>query len=290
MRTPLPAVVIALALTSSAWAAPVDDKKDAPALKGDLAKFQGAWTAKVGPNNDVDIVVKFDGKAVNLKVTTPEGQDIELKGEFALDDAAKPHKTITWTKFTSPTGEDVPDNLGIYSVEDDDTVKTCSGGPGNARPTGFKPGEGGQQTILLKREKAKKDDSKPKAADKDEVKGDLAKFQGAWASLVGPEKNVTMTVTFKGRAITLSMAAPGGQERTMKGVIALDESVKPHKAVTTTFTRPDGGDLPATLGIYEFEGDDVLKVCNAGPGSDRPTELKAGDGGPPDLIVMKRMK
>src|SRR4051812_25547813 len=107
MKTPLPAAAFALVLVSSAWA----DDKTAP-LKGDLAKFQGAWTAKVGPNNDIDAVLKFEGKTVNLKVTMPDGQETELKGEFVLDDSAKPHKTINWTKFTSPTGDDVPDNLG----------------------------------------------------------------------------------------------------------------------------------------------------------------------------------
>ncbi len=134
----------------SPFAALADEKADAP--KGDLGKLQGTWTAKVGPEKNVPIVLTIQGKAVTLKITGPDGQEYNSKGEIKVDESAKPFKTIDWVKFTRPDGEEAPENLALYEFLDADTVRLCSGGPGNERPTEFKAGDGGPPNILeLKR-------------------------------------------------------------------------------------------------------------------------------------------
>ncbi len=101
------------------------------------------------------LTATFKGKEVTFQVSLPNGNDIELKGEVKLDEAATPNKKLDWTKFTRPdNGDSVPDNLGLYKFEDKDTVVICSGGPGNERPKEFKASEAGEQypsLITLKR-------------------------------------------------------------------------------------------------------------------------------------------
>ena len=282
MKTLLLTAAFALVVAATATAALADDAK--ATAKTDLDRFQGKWTTKAGPDKNADVAITIAGKAVTVTFASPDGQSIELKGELALDESAKPHKSIEWTKFANPMGEDLPDNHGIYAFEDDDAVKVCNGGPGNDRPAEFKAGEGaGPQLFVMKRAAEKK------AGDKEEVKGDLAKLQGAWTALVGPEKNIPATITFTGSSVAVEFASPDGQSRAMKGKATLDESAKPHKALTLSgFTRPDGTAAPENLGIYAFDGKDTLKLCNGGPGKDRPTEFKDGENGGPNLIVLTR--
>jgi uncharacterized protein (TIGR03067 family) len=147
MRTMLPAVVITLS-AGAVWA---DDETP----KGDLAKLQGTWKGTIGPNQDVPVTVKIDGKSVTATFTNDEGKEVALKGEMKVDDKAKP-KTVDFVKFTDPDGKEMPDNLGIYELNDDEW-KVCNGGANNPRPTEFKEGEeGGQHLLVLKREKAAK--------------------------------------------------------------------------------------------------------------------------------------
>jgi uncharacterized protein (TIGR03067 family) len=281
-----PRVVVLKRQGEAQPAATAETKSD---LKGDLAKFQGKWTGKAGPEKNYAVTVVFTGKTCTAKVTTPDGQEFEVKGELALNEAAKPHKTIDWKNFKGPNGDDFQDNPGLYTFKDDNTLEICNGGPGKERPTEFKVGDGEDpQLFTLKREPAAKKAATPSPA----AKGDLAKFQGNWTAKAGPEKNVDVNVTFKGDAVSVAFTTPEGQERSMKGVVAIDEAAKPHKTISFKgFTRQDGSDAPESLGIYALEGDDTLRICNGGPGRERPTEFKAGDNGaPPQLIELKRKK
>jgi uncharacterized protein (TIGR03067 family) len=133
-----------LAVVSTATFA--QDTKKEDALKGDLAKIQGKWSAKVGPNKDIPITVAFKDQTATILITI-EGEERTIKGEFKLDETKSP-KQWDWTKFESPTGEKVPENLAIYKVEGD-KLTICSGGPGNAeRPKEFKEGEGGPPNLV----------------------------------------------------------------------------------------------------------------------------------------------
>lgn len=272
MKRSVNVLVIILGLMTSAGFA------DDAALSGDLAKIQGRWTGKFGRDNDIVVAFEIKGNEVSGHFTTKDGEDVKLKGELKLDESAKPHKAVDWVKFTGRDGQELPANLGIYSIEGDE-FKVCNGGPNNPRPTEFKAGENGEppQLIVLKRDKT---------AAADAPKGDLAKFQGKWSAMVGPDKNIPLVVVFKGNTASLKLTVDG-EERAFEGEIKLDENAKPHKTIDwVKFKRPNGEDAPENLGIYAFDGKD-LKICNGGPGNERPTEFKAGDDHP-RLIVLKK--
>lgn len=149
LLAPAAFVLTALSLTF-AWA---DEKAEKP--KGDLGKLQGKWTSKVkGPDNqEIPILTIINGKTASFKVTIPDGREIEFKGEIKIDEQSKPHKTIDWVKFTTPMGDAAPDNLGIYEIVDENTIKVCNGGPGNERPSEFKESQDGPPRLLtMKRE------------------------------------------------------------------------------------------------------------------------------------------
>jgi uncharacterized protein (TIGR03067 family) len=278
MKRLLFAAAVLAAVTPAARPAADDD----PPVKGDLAKLQGSWSAKVGPEKNIPVTLTVKGRSVTVTFTTPQGEERTLKGEIVLNEAAKP-KAIDWVKFTRPDGEEAPPNLGIYTLEGDEFT-VCSGGPGNERPAEFKAGEGGPpQLFTLKRDKGKDD----KGKDKEEIKGDLAKLQGEWTAKAGPEKNIPVTLAVKGRSVTVTFTTPQGEERTMKGEIVLNEAAKPKAIDWVKFTRPDGEEAPPNLGIYTLEGDEFT-ICNGGLNNERPTEFKAGEGGPPQLFVFTR--
>ncbi len=145
MRTLLPGLVLAATAAAVALA-------DEPALKGDLARFQGTWSARVGPKKDIPIALTFKGAEATLVITARNGMQYRSKGEIKVDDAARP-RAIDFIKFTRPNGDAAPENLGIYEI-DGDALKLCTGGLGNARPAEFKAGEGGPPNLLvLTREK-----------------------------------------------------------------------------------------------------------------------------------------
>ena len=133
-----------LAIVSSATLAQETKKEDA--LKGDLAKLQGKWSAMVGPNKDLPITVTFKDLSATILITI-NGEERTIKGEFKLDDAKTP-KQWDWTKFESPNGEKVPETFAIYKIEGD-KLTIRSGGPGVLdRPTKFEAGEGGAPNLV----------------------------------------------------------------------------------------------------------------------------------------------
>ena len=119
---------------------------------GDLAKLQGRWTAKVGPNKNATVALTIKGTSVQLSIPTAEGQPREVKGELKVDETAKPQKTLDWVNFTGPNGQAAPPRFAIYKLSGD-TLTICSGGNGEARPTEFKAGDGNMPgQMVLNRE------------------------------------------------------------------------------------------------------------------------------------------
>ena len=122
--------------------------------KGDLAKVQGKWTAMVGPEDNIPLSLEIKDKTVNVVVKL-EGEELKLKGEFAIDDTKIP-KEWTWLKFKGSDGNEMGENRAIYKL-DGDELTICNGGPGKARPTDFKAGAEPTATLLvLKRKKDEK--------------------------------------------------------------------------------------------------------------------------------------
>lgn len=117
------------------------------------------------------------------------------------------------------------------------------------------------------------------AADDEAVKKDLAQLQGEWTMVSGSangeampeEMRKEMKRLCKGDEITVMM----GEQVFLKAKLMLDPSKKPKTIdydMTEGFTKGK-----KQLGIYELNGD-TFKACFSSPGSERPTEFKAGDG------------
>jgi uncharacterized protein (TIGR03067 family) len=115
---------------------------------GDLAKLQGRWTAKIGPDQQGTFSLTIQGNSVAVTIRMPEGQSRDSKGEIKIDENAKPNKTLDWVNFTTRSGEPAPPSLAIYKL-DGGTLTICSGGPGNDRPTEFKTGENNRPRLLV---------------------------------------------------------------------------------------------------------------------------------------------
>src|SRR5262249_52431102 len=83
--------------------------------------------------------------------------------------------------------------------------------------------------------------------------------------------------------------SPQGDDFELRGEIKLDETAKPHKALDwVKFVDLQGNEIAENRAIYEIVDADTIRVCSGGPGGDRPTEFEDGDGGRPNLIVLKR--
>ncbi len=270
---------LAAALLLFCSTAPIARAEDKPA--GDLGKLQGKWAAKVGPQKQVELTMTVTGAKVKAEVTL-QGEDVVLEGELKLDEKASP-KNVDWVKFKTRQGEDAPDNKGIYKFSDDGATWTvCNGGPGNDRPSEFKPGEEGPPNLI----EFKKVDDK-KATPADAPKGDMAKFQGNWKSSLN-NGDVQIRLTVKGDAMTAKWSKDGS-ELELKGKFKLNESATPKTIDFVGFKRPDGEDMPDNPGIYAIDGESIT-ICAGGGGNARPTEFKAGEGGQPTLFTLEKLK
>jgi uncharacterized protein (TIGR03067 family) len=242
---------------------------------GDLARLQGVWTAMVGPERQIPITLEVQKQKVTITGKRPNGEDVTLKGELKLDEKASP-RTVDWVKFVGPQGNEAPENLGIYKL-DDDTFTVCSGGPGNGRPTEFKKGDDGPPQLVTFTRK------------KDEAKDDLARLQGDWKAMIGPNKDRPVTFAIKDKSIAVKYTTDDGNVLNLKGEFAINESASPRTIDFVKF-KNEGEDMDDTLGLYKVEGD-TFTLCVSGPGEPRPSEFKAGDGGEhPGLWAFSRPK
>ncbi len=123
------------------------------------------------------------------------------------------------------------------------------------------------------------------------VDSDLAKLQGTWALVtmevdgeaVPPENFRDWNSNYEGNKLTLR----AGETIRRRGVVTLEPSRKP-KAINTW--DQDGPFEDQTVpGIYEIDGD-VLRLCFARPGEDRPKEFTTKDGKGFLCCVYKRKK
>ena len=268
-----------LATALGAWSGP----STAEEPKGDLARLQGTWSSKVGPNKDVPATLIVKGDSAEVVVKRPDGDDIRLKGKVKVDDQASP-KTLDWVEFTTPQGDAIPANRAIYKL-DGDNWTVCSGGPGNDRPSKFEAGEGGPPMLNTWARLKAKDKEPEKAAEKP-IAGDQAKFQGTWTAKANGDLDIT--VTFQGNAVTARwVVREDGTAVDLKGEMRINDQATPRTVDFFHFQRADGEETKDNLGIYAFEGDQV-KICVGGPGAERPTEIKAGSGGTPTLLVLSR--
>lgn len=128
------------------------------------------------------------------------------------------------------------------------------------------------------------------AADK-ATEGDLKKLQGQWTTNAGPN-NTPVTLVFDDAKVSIRLIAPTGDEMTISGDLALDETTTP-RAMTWTHVKVKNLEPPDLLAIYAFEGDDSLKIAGVG-GNTRPKEFiekgKELPGIRPNTLVFTRVK
>jgi uncharacterized protein (TIGR03067 family) len=129
--------------------------------------------------------------------------------------------------------------------------------------------------------------------DKDAVfKKELEKFAGTWQLVVSekdgvkaPEaENKDIKIIVKGDKFTMERAGKTVEQ----GWICIDPVRKP-RVIDVYPTKPES---KVVMGIYEWDGDDKLKICSTHPGTEqtRPTLFSTTKGTGDVLVVCKRAK
>jgi uncharacterized protein (TIGR03067 family) len=119
--------------------------------------------------------------------------------------------------------------------------------------------------------------------------GDLGRLQGRWTASAGLRRDIRVVLEIKGRAVTVDISMPRGQNFQVEGELALDETTRPRSLAWTRFMAPGEQPLPEIQGVYKIDGD-IFTVCNGGLHGTRPKEFKRGDHPLADLVVFQRLK
>jgi uncharacterized protein (TIGR03067 family) len=265
-----------------------DDRGDA--VKKELEKFAGTWQ---GISAEEDGVIAPEDRvkghtfvfAGDRYTARMSGKTIE-EGTFRINPLAKP-KAID----VHPTRPEAKVMLGIYEIGEDGTIRARFTLPGSAatRPTEFSTTKGTGHTLqVIKRAKANHGGDDTGAAYKKE----LERFVGTWqivawekGGVEAPEADVKqMKIIFNGDKFTMERAGKTVEQ----GWICIDPARKP-RVIDVYPTRPEG---KVEMGIYEWDGDDKLKVCCTDPGTEqaRPRLFSTTKGTGHVLGVAQRVK
>ena len=122
------------------------------------------------------------------------------------------------------------------------------------------------------------------------LEGDLKKIQGKWTTSAGPA-STPLFFAFEKNRLNITVAAPNGEEITISGEFTIEDSGKP-KQLDMLNMRNASGALPKRLAIYEFDGDDKLKIAGGPDEKTRPKEMieKAEGQGRANTLVFTRVK
>ncbi len=133
------------------------------------------------------------------------------------------------------------------------------------------------------------------AAEKEKKKSDADKMQGTWQAVtveIGgaplPEGIVTnLKHEIKGNKM-ITLGVPDIIKEYGEGTFKLDPSTTPKSLdFTVTAGNKKGDELE---GIYEFKGDDELRMCIHIVGKERPDAFVTKEGDSRGLLVLKREK
>ena len=284
-RILLAALAIGLAATATATRSHAQD--DAKKPEGDMAKLQGKWEGKLHrEGNELPIVLEIDGDDVFATMTGPDGDEIEFEGGLKLDESKAP-KTLDFVDFTGPSGDAIPDILGIYKFEAE-TLTIDSGGPGGDRPSKFESDPDHQ--FVLKKLDTEKAEKKPKGDDPDKpamLEGDLGKLQGGWEGEFQAGGNaIPMVMEIDGSDVVIKITSPDGDEVEFEGDLKLDESKNPKTLDFFDFVSPNGDSVGESKALYMLDGD-TLTIDSGGPDGPRPSKIDAGSE---HHLVLKRSK
>jgi uncharacterized protein (TIGR03067 family) len=255
-------------------------------MRDDLELLQGTWNVtslevegQQMPDNmlgDAEILIK--GKRF-----TSTGMGAIYEGTLKLDPSASPPQLDM--KFDAGP-EKGNTNLGIYKVSGN-SLKLCIATRGSVRPSRFAstPGSGFALEVLTrgnsKAANQKKSASKKVVPAASRGSGPATEFEGEWQMVSGVMNGAAMeqsTVQWVRRVSTGDETTVyAGPQVMLKARFKSDPSKSPK---TVDYVNTAGANKGKTqLGIYELKGD-LLRVCMAAPGSERPTRFESmrGDG------------
>ena len=146
-RTTLLTALISLAISTPRTIAGQD-------VKTDLAHMQGEWVMTSGAADGYVMPESFLPQSRRVckedEVTVTVSGQLIMKAKITIDPSRTP-KTIDYQVIDGPTKGQK--QLGIYELNGD-TLKSCFGAPGAARPTDFSSKPGDRRTYSVwKREK-----------------------------------------------------------------------------------------------------------------------------------------
>jgi uncharacterized protein (TIGR03067 family) len=133
------------------------------------------------------------------------------------------------------------------------------------------------------------------AEEKEKKKSDADKMEGTWQAVSVqisgvplPDEIVTnLKYVIKGNKMT-TVGVPEIIAQYAEATFKLDPSTKPKSMdVTCTAGEKKGDQMEA---IYEFKGDDELRLCVQIVGKERPGEFATKEGDNRGLLVLKREK
>ena len=119
----------------------------------------------------------------------------------------------------------------------------------------------------------------------EEVAENLKPLLGEWEAKAGPNEEVKVWMKIHVDArVTSKVTNAEGREFEIQGKVRLGQKGDVKTLDWLEFKRPDGnGNFEDNHAIYRLDGD-TLEICSGGPGNERPTEFKAGEGGRPSLL------
>jgi uncharacterized protein (TIGR03067 family) len=126
------------------------------------------------------------------------------------------------------------------------------------------------------------------AAAQDDVRAELAKFEGTWAPVYVETDGKELKADIKddrlviaGKVFTFTGSAK------MEGTITIDPSKKP-RTIETETTAGDNKGIK-TIGIYEMDAKRLM-VCYRVAPAERPTDFSTSEKSGRFLIIYKRIK
>jgi uncharacterized protein (TIGR03067 family) len=270
-------------LLTLGWLIAAEEPPKAAKPLDDVARLQGTWDFTSleidGQKMPQQMLTGSKIEIAGNKFTTTTG-DAVYRGTFKIDASQKP-KTIDMTFTEGPEKGNAA--LGIYELEGENW-KLCLTIANKERPKEFatKPNSGLALETLKPRKEAPLSDA---------AKAELAKFAGEWLMESGEINGQKMPEQFRTQFkrtvkgdVTLVMM---GDQVFMRAKFTVDPAKKPKAIDYLQLEGPTKG--VKQFGIYEWDGE-MLKLCFASPGQDRPVDFTAPAGSGRTSSVWKRAK
>jgi len=243
------------------------------AAKRETARMEGTWSfASVEVDGAKQPEQPF---AANKIIILKDGGFVIVQGSRITHGTLKPDPSKTPKEYDSTiTDGPAKDSTFkcIYELEGD-SFKLCGSYRGGQRPTEFvtKPGSG-LVLQVLKREKQSVKDALAEAARK-ELAGtwqSTSLVKDGTAASEADAKKMTLTIDEEGKATEV-----GQDGASVAAAMVVDPSTNP---MTIDITYAEGEMKGRTApGIYRLEND-ILTVCRAATGGERPSEFSSKAG------------